>query len=255
MTSLPAPYVPRDPAALAPGDRRRAATRAYVASQLRQAYQRLTDQHLREDASQILVDLGCGGMPYRAMMQPRLARYVGVDIAGNPDAQAHFDATGRCELPDQLADLALSSQVLEHVPDPAAYLAEAHRLLKPGGTLLLSTHGEWVYHPDPTDYWRWTCDGLKKIVTDAGFQVQSFEGVVGLPAVCLQMLHDTLRRRVHWRLQDLFGRVAQWAIARADRLCTDDQRRRQACVFMLAACKPEGPTGGCTAPRPMRGVA
>ena len=54
----------------------------------------------------------------------------------------------------------LSAQVLEHVADLDAYCAEIRRLLREDGTLLLSTHGNWLYHPHPEDHRRWTRTGL-----------------------------------------------------------------------------------------------
>jgi SAM-dependent methyltransferase len=41
------------------------------------------------------------------------------------------------DLPDVCLDIVLSSHVLEHVPDTDAALAELHRVLRPGGRLLL----------------------------------------------------------------------------------------------------------------------
>ncbi len=83
--------------------------------------------------------------------------------------------------------MVLSTQVLEHVDRPGLYLAECHRVLRPGGRMLLSTHGIMVFHPDPVDYWRWTCDGLQRAVRDAGFEIVRFEGIVGLAATGIQL--------------------------------------------------------------------
>jgi SAM-dependent methyltransferase len=43
----------------------------------------------------------------------------------------------RLPYPDDMFDLAVSTQVMEYVPDVAAALAEAYRVLRPGGRLLL----------------------------------------------------------------------------------------------------------------------
>jgi SAM-dependent methyltransferase len=54
------------------------------------------------------------------------------------------DAT-RLEFPDRSFDAVTMFDVIEHVPDDRCALAEAFRVLKPGGYLLLST---------PNEYWR-----------------------------------------------------------------------------------------------------
>jgi len=83
------------------------------------------------------------------------------------------------DLPGESADGVVSFQVLEHVWDLDWYLGECHRVLKPGGWLLLSTHGTWLYHAHPTDFRRWTRDGLVGELLERHFQVESVEGVVG----------------------------------------------------------------------------
>ncbi len=82
-------------------------------------------------------------------------------------------------LKDGCADGLVSFQVLEHVWDLDWYLGECRRLLKPGGWLLLSTHGTWLYHPHPTDFRRWTRDGLIRELTIRGFTVKEARPVVG----------------------------------------------------------------------------
>jgi hypothetical protein len=82
----------------------------------------------------------------------------------------------------------LSNQVLEHVWNLDWYLGECRRLLKPRGALLLSTHGTWLYHPHPTDYRRWTRDGLTRELTERGFEVERVHAVVGPLAYTTQVL-------------------------------------------------------------------
>lgn len=126
------------------------------------------EQH-RSDAPLHILDYGCGGSPYRTLF-PNAVRYVRADLAGTPEIDHAFRSDSRLpEIASTSFDLILSTQVLEHVADPAAYLAEALRLLRPGGKLLLSTHGTFPDHGCPHDYWRWTADGLALSLKQAGF--------------------------------------------------------------------------------------
>ena len=176
-------------------------------------------------------------MPYRSVFEPRVARYVGADLPRNPQAEVHLDESGRVAMPDRSVDIILSSQVLEHVPSPDAYLTEAHRLLSPSGTLLLSTHGYWMYHPDPTDFWRWTRDGLVLVVESAGFRVQSVRGVMNLAASGLQLFQDGVSGGVPRLLRPLFFYALNRTMAVVDRLGSEESRNRDASVFVVKAIK------------------
>jgi SAM-dependent methyltransferase len=81
-----------------------------------------------------------------------------------------------------------SFQVLEHVWDVARYLDEARRVLRPQGWLLLSTHGNWLYHPHPTDYRRWTGEGLRREVEARGFRLERMRPVLG-PLAWMMVFH------------------------------------------------------------------
>src|SRR3954454_3306352 len=119
-------------------------------------------------------------------------------------------------LPDGAADAVLSTQVLEHVTDPGVYLDECHRLLRPGGSLLLSTHGIMYYHRDPEDYWRWTSPGLTSVVEARGFTVKEQYGVLGLAAAALQLYQDATVGHVPRAVRRLYVLALQVAIRRAD---------------------------------------
>jgi SAM-dependent methyltransferase len=56
------------------------------------------------------------------------------------------------------------------VPQPAAVLAEAWRVLRPGGVLLLSAPFFWPLHEEPHDYYRYTRHGLQHLLEQAGFE-------------------------------------------------------------------------------------
>ena len=50
----------------------------------------------------------------------------------------------------------LCTEVLEHIPDPQKAVDEMYRVLKPGGTLILTTRFLFPVHDAPGDYWRFT---------------------------------------------------------------------------------------------------
>ncbi len=135
-------------------------------------------------AGQRVLDLGCGSMPYRSMFEAHGAFYVGADIDGEPDLK--IPVRGPIPVDDQSVDAVVSFQVLEHVRHVPEYLAEARRILRPEGRLFLSTHGVWPYHPHPTDFWRWTRDGLREQIGEAGFRIDHVSALCG-PAAWIPM--------------------------------------------------------------------
>lgn len=108
-----------------------------------------------------VLDVGCGRKPYYPFFAGA-ASYVGVDVQENPHADLHGPIEA-LPVEDASFDVVLCTQVLEHVEDPAAAVAELHRVTAPGGRVLASTHGVMVYHPNPGDHWRWTHTGLERL--------------------------------------------------------------------------------------------
>lgn len=124
-----------------------------------------------------VVDLGAGDAPYRSLFAGAQTRYVCCDLG--VDADVPIVSGEAIALADRCADVVVSFQVLEHVWDLDWYLGETARLLKDDGSLLLSTHGTWLFHPHPTDFRRWTRDGLVREIESRGFKVRTIEPAVG----------------------------------------------------------------------------
>jgi SAM-dependent methyltransferase len=185
-----------------------------------------------------VLDYGCGDLPYRRFFG-RDVEYVAADLPGNPLATTVISSDGTVgALADSSFDAVLSTQVLEHVSDPNVYLRECWRVLRPGGRLLLSTHGLMVYHPDPVDYWRWTSSGLKEAVSRTGFDVTHFEGIMGLAATGFQFIQDAWYYRLPAALRPLLALTLQTLAALADRFDSAANRRLNSMVFVVVAAKP-----------------
>lgn len=183
-----------------------------------------------------VLDYGCAQQPYRGFL-PDGVDYVGADLPGNPLADVVLDESGRVPLPDASFDTVMSTQVLEHVTDPDTYLSECSRLLRPGGFLLLSTHGIMYYHRDPEDYWRWTSAGLSTLVESHGFRVDRSFGVLGLAAAALQLYQDATVGRVPRLLRRPYVVALQLAIRRADRRQSPQARVENGLVIAVLAVR------------------
>lgn len=211
--------------------------RYYHLRQLKRQMLRILGDFRSRLRDQELLDYGCGSMPYRSLFAPYVQRYLGADIPENTAADVTL-RQGRVELPDAAVGTVLSTQVLEHVPDPQLYLSEAFRILKPGGLLLLSTHGIWRYHPDPSDYWRWTSEGLDKIIREAGFKVLEVRGVMGMASMGILLVQDGLYYKLPGWLRLIVVPPMQGLMWLMDQIHTRENRRKDAGVFVFVAEKP-----------------
>jgi SAM-dependent methyltransferase len=161
---------------------------------------------LRSGPLETAVDFGCGGRPYNHLLTQVARHVIGVDIEGNPLADVTHSAGEPVPLPDGVADLVVSFQVLEHVADPDSYLQEIKRLLRPKGQLLLSAPGFWPYHPHPCDYRRWLQDGLKLDIEKHGFLVVRIIPILQGWSAGVQILLSLLRYTI-WK-----RRIYRWPL-------------------------------------------
>lgn len=116
-------------------------------------------------------------------------------VSKRPDrpANLHTDATFqdlRLIAPESFS-LIVCTGLLEHIADPPALAAEFHRILKPGGRLVLSTSAVFPFHSAPDNYFHFTPYGLRHLFRGwSGFQAlrgstAPFETI----AVLLQRIH------------------------------------------------------------------
>jgi SAM-dependent methyltransferase len=124
-------------------------------------------------ASGVVLDIGCGAQPLRSLL-PGGVTYIGIDIAESEQRFGYRTTDTRYfegdvwPVDDGSVDLAFATETLEHVDDPAQFLSEAFRVLRPGGRLILTVPFSARWHFVPYDYWRFTPAGLDLLLRGAG---------------------------------------------------------------------------------------
>jgi SAM-dependent methyltransferase len=109
-----------------------------------------------------VLDVGAGKSPYRSFFK-NIDKYIKLDNHNYPGIDIASDITKKIPLKNDSVDSVVCFQVLEHISEPQKAVNEIHRVLKPKGTCLLTTHMAAPLHGEPYDYFRFTPYGLKKL--------------------------------------------------------------------------------------------
>ncbi len=141
----------------------------------------------------VVVDLGTGTGRILPELSRRAERIIAVDASPGMLAQARkrIDASGIEGIDFRLGDLAhlplqdgevdavVANMVLHHAPEPAQAVAEIHRVLRPGGKLLLGDflpHGqEWMRERFADQWLGFSRSDISHWLGEAGFRGLSFE--------------------------------------------------------------------------------
>ena len=94
--------------------------------------------------------------------------YLGVDLAPGPGVDRVLDLTHpfpelERDLGGRLFGTIFCLSVLEHCEQPFLMADNLSRLLMPGGAIYVSVPFAWKFHGYPSDYWRFTHEGVKKL--------------------------------------------------------------------------------------------
>jgi SAM-dependent methyltransferase len=187
------------------------------------------------------IDVGCGdGSKVGGWLSNHAASYVGFDVSGEAVELARkrglnaelVDDASSLPLADHSADVAICSEVLEHLFDPLAALVEIRRVLAPGGLLVVTVPnivnwrsrldfallGRW--HPAGDDLsvekpWRdphirfFTRQALARILSESGFELVNVAGLQDASAaIRLPVVRRWLQDRPAGRPTRLLTRFA-----------------------------------------------
>jgi SAM-dependent methyltransferase len=180
------------------------------------------------ETPQAVLDVGCYTGDLLATLPPACRRF---GVEPNPGAAARAAARGVTivapqwdELDDRRYDVIVSCDVIEHVPDPRAFLAALARSLAPGGRLMITTGNPeaWPWRLAGAQVWyawfpehisfvgpRW----LQRMAPEAGLRVQQLDtfwhdGAPGLAARARALAATLVWRAAARRPRLLGGGIA-----------------------------------------------
>lgn len=114
-------------------------------------------------SSKSVLDLASGnGVGTEYLMRTGAAMCIGIDCEASAVryARQHYSGPNfvvsdalQTPLAAESIDVVVSFETIEHLPNPADFVAECHRVLKPGGLLICSTPNHlvcrWIVGPNP----------------------------------------------------------------------------------------------------------
>lgn len=146
-----------------------------------------------------LLDFGCGARPYEALFN--VEKYIGLDIevSGHPSEgkkpDIYYDGK-RIPLDDASVDHVFAAEVFEHVFNAEELYREIFRVLKPGGTFLMTCPFVWPLHEEPYDFARYTPYALTSELSKAGFSGLEIEkkghSIEVISQLLLNYLHENI---------------------------------------------------------------
>lgn len=164
------------------------------------------------DASLTVGDLGCGTGQVSELIAPHVAKVIAVDgstdmvqaarkrLKGAPHVEVRRGDMEALPIDDAQLDVAILALVLHHVPEPVRALGEVHRVLKPGGRVLMVDmlpHDRQEYQQQMGHVWLGFSEkAIKKHLDAAGFEMPAVRPLPTEPDVKGPSLFVATAKRV-----------------------------------------------------------
>jgi SAM-dependent methyltransferase len=148
----------------------------------------------RVRAGAAVLDVGARDRGLRRFLPPDV-RYQGIEIDpafAQPDVLIHDIARG-IPFPPESYDFVFCLELLEHLLQPFGTLTEIHRVLRPGGVLILSVPNPYHFKeivwnlfriPDRQGhFYAWTRQTMARLAEQGGFRLERFGGTYLHPPI------------------------------------------------------------------------
>lgn len=124
-------------------------------------------------------------------------------VAGNPEATIIADLTDADHVPSDAFDCIIFTQALQMIYDMKAAMRTLYRITKPGGVILMTTHGtskiaRRLGRDDWGEYWRLTAQGATALINDvapsAELTIRSYGNVLSAAAFLYGLAAEDLEK-------------------------------------------------------------
>jgi SAM-dependent methyltransferase len=133
-------------------------------------------------------------------------KYIGADMSQGTGVDVILDLHN-INLPSESVGTVISCDTLEHVEFPRKALTEIYRILKPNGVLIITSVMLYNIHNAPNDYWRFTPEGFKSLLSQFQSSYVDWNGkkenphtVVGIGSKTEYNFDQLKAKRNEWRM-------------------------------------------------------
>src|SRR5258708_2607227 len=150
-----------------------------------------------------VIDIGCGRMPYRKILEPTTLKYIGLDdqkvsklYNSKVKPEILADITKRTQIKNNSFDVAFMLEVLEYLENPQKAFDEIARILDKKGILVFTAPFLYPLHDVPYDRNRYTSTQIKTFLTTSKFKILKLEAKGGFLSFWFQSINVFLFKRI-----------------------------------------------------------
>lgn len=143
---------------------------------------------------QIILDVGAGRGDFFQIYKN--LKHISLDIYPYPEVEIVCDLSETVPFLDNRFDCVLLMNVCEHIYEPRKILSSIHKILKPGGKVIISVPFYLKIHQAPFDFHRFTHYALQRMGTEAGFRIEMIEGFYDAAG----LIQETIRYYKFWEI-------------------------------------------------------
>lgn len=154
-----------------------------------------------------ILDFGCGSKPYKELFAA--TEYIGLEHdceQSRKNTKADFFYDGKhFPFDNDSFDSIISTQVLEHVPNPIEVLNEMVRVLRQGGYLMISVPFVQEEHETPYDFYRFSPYAIQNMLNKTGLEIIEYKKLTcGVKAI-ISTITFYIYRTTRWKIANLLS--------------------------------------------------
>jgi SAM-dependent methyltransferase len=142
---------------------------------------KIIKQVIAKNVNGTTLDAGAGHLNYKTILSKYSSKYSSFDVQ---NFDGNIDITGDIQnmvgIPDCSYDTVCCFHVFEHIPMPGKAVSEIYRILKSGGTFIVSVPLFAGLHEEPYDFYRYTPYGIRFLLEQSEFVIKEEYRLGGL---------------------------------------------------------------------------